>query len=431
MTRSPWSNDPEQVQGALDTDMYNVLAGLAQNKTGSQYRNNYMQNYYQQFPRPEQNGTQVSLDNLTQPVSNSSETLIESVIENDLESKKILDKNLYRDLYYEDQVIHSEEKKRPRLNYALYMLTTRRPKPNGPATAVYSPSKTTASYQASPYSYQLQNSSQNNQYNSTAYVGVVGQQSASIERNMSANSTDALTKGTTSPEYSAESQGTRNSSQTNAVENKSVSSQNDTTMTDSSYERYKQYFKEYYSRLQNSSRAANETQLNASSSVEDSPSSKNSSYNVQFSQDHTESSTEQLKILNTSSLLADQLKSPSSKAGITDQVATYATSEEPPEDDDTDYIDQLDITALVRELIKLETIRKERKLAKKKHLEREHSREVTGLLAGDLMRGYFKTKNGQPQKGLKKHLLRNAKRPVKSKFNHSPLPKFSRSKISS
>ena len=430
MTRSPWSNDPEQVQGALDTDMYNALAGLAQNKTGSQYWNNYMQSYYQQFPRPEQNGTEVSLENMTQPVSNSSETLIENVIENDLESKKILDKNLYRDLFYEDQVIHSEEKKRPRLNYALYMLTTRRPKPNGPATTIYSPSKAANSYQASPYSYQLQNSSQSSQYNSTAYAGAVGQQSASLERNTSANSTDALTKGTTSAEYSTEIQGTRNSSQTSAKE-KSVSSQNDTTVTDSSYERYTQYFKEYYSRLQNSSHVANETQLNSSSSVDDSPSSRNSSYNVRFSHDHTENSTEQPKIPSTSSQLANLLKSPSSKGGVADQVTTYAASEVPPEDDDTDYIDQLDITALVRELIKLETIRKERKLAKKKHLEREHSREVAGLLAGDLIRGYFKTKDGQPQKGLKKHLLRNAKRPVKSKFNHSPLPKFSRSKISS
>ena len=420
MTRSPWSNDPEQVQGALDTDMYN-MAGSLENNTRKEYWSNYLQNYYLQYPRPEANRT--DSENVMRTTNTSSDALIENVIENDLESKNMLDKNLNKDLYYEDQLIHREEKKRPRLNF-LYYLPTTRPKTNNATTVSYPLSNTASSHQNPAYPYQAENSSKNSyEYNVSAPVNAVGQQNALAERNASSSSAATLTKTATTSDYNSRLQGNSTLSQSNDLQtsSKSSSSQSDTAVVDP-YERYKQYFKEYYNKIRNSSRAGNETQVTSGVNMQDVRNA--SSDNAHWIPQQTESNTTSLKVPKLSNL-ANLLKS-TSKDDVTNQVGTTYLSAGQPEDDDTDYLDQLDISALVRELIKLETIRKERKLAKKKHLEREHSRDVANSLSGDITRGYFRAKIVPPQKGLKKHLLRNAKSLAKSKSNQSPLPKFSR-----
>lgn len=420
MTRSPWSNDPEQVQGALDTDMYNT-AGSSENNTRKEYWNNYLQNYYLQYPRPDANRTDP--ENLVRIANSSSDALIENVIENDLESKNILDKSLNKDLYYEDQLIHNEEKKRPRLNF-LYYLPTTRPKANSTTTVNYPSNKTASSYQNPTYPYQAENSSKNHyDYNISAQVNGVGQQNAMAERNASGGSIAALTKAATTSDYTSELQDNSTSSQSSDLQSgsKSSSAQSGTALVDP-YERYTQYFKEYYSKIRNSSRAGNETQVTGDVNMQD---VRNASSDKAHSMPHqTESNTSPPKAPKQN-YLASLLKT-TSKDDVTNQAGASYLSAEQPDDDETDYLDQLDISALVRELIKLETIRKERKRAKKKHLETEHSREVANSLSGDITRGYFRTKIVPPQKGLKKHLLHNAKQLVKSKSSQSPLPKFSR-----
>ena len=415
MMRSPWSNDPEQVQGALDTDMYNLVR-TPENKTAIQNLNNLVQNYYLQYPRPDANLTGADSENLTQPPNSSSEAFIENVIESDLESKNILDKSLNRDLYYEDQLIHKEEKKRPRLNFMNYLPTTHS-KANGSTTVNYLSNNTAKPYQNSLYSYQMQNSSLSNyQYNTTANA-YAAQQSPSLGRNASSSSNNPLEKNTATPGYISELQGKQNSSQSGNT----ASTQNDTAAMDP-YERYTQYFKEYYKKVQNSSRVGSEAQPSTGAVAQDVRNT--SSENFYAISNQTETSVESAKAPKQNHL-ANLLKS-TSKDDVTSQVAAAYVPGEDSEDDETDYLDQLDISALVRELIKLETLRKERKLARKKHLQREQSREAVSLVAGDLMRGYFRTKIEPPQKGLKKHLLHKVRRLMKSRPNQSPLPKFNR-----
>ena len=424
--RSPWSNDPERVQGALDTDMYNKAASV-ENQTMNPFWTNYIQSYYQQFPRPDKNSTDADLENATQLPNSSSDAFIENVIENDLEARNSQDKTLNRDLYYEDQLIHKEEKKRPRVNVTLYATTTR-PNKNAATTLKLQSKNTTNPYQSYPYPSQAVNSTQYNyQYNTSAYTDGAGKQNAAAGRNSSTSYNATATKipSTTSPASATMHQDNSASSQGNSSQSGYKPS---STVPADPYDKYAQYYKEFYSKVQNASSGGSGTQLNSSGSGKVAGGSKQSGTNASFdaysSPDSAEESAESSK--TSKQIHLAKLMQSASKDDVASQAATSYVADDDREDDDSDYLDQLDITALVRELIKLETIRKERQLLKRKHLRREQSNEVENLPAGDIMRGYFKNKKAAPQKGLKKHLLHSSRRLTKSRSNQSPLPKFNK-----
>ena len=413
MMRSPWSNDPERVQGALDTDMYNT-ASLQDNKTADQNWNSYVQSYYKQFPRPDANATEAALENATRPPNSSSDAFIENVIENDLESKKVMEKNLNADLYYEDQLIHNEERTRPRVNLTRYVPTTR---PNSSTTTTLSTSlaNSTNSYEAAAYPY---SSTQNGSRNSSAFSGTATKQDGG---NLQKNSPTELKNTKTS------SKGYYAASENNQVNNASATaSPQDQASSSDPYENYTQYYKEYYKKIQNSSTADNQTQSKGSGAADivtpKTANGRNTSTGPSADSNQADGYGGAVSSLKKPRL--SKLLQPASKDDVADRGE--AAYDEDPEDDDTDYLDQLDISALVKELIKLETIRKEKKLSRRKHLQRQHSREVASFLAGDVLRGYFKTRQAPAQKGLKKHLLRVWKRRGKFKPNESPLPKFNR-----
>ena len=439
MTRSPWSNDPERVQGALDSDTTGN-GDVPGNSTVYQNWNSYLQNYYQ-YPGPP-NYNETSLDgalNSTIALPNStSESLIENVIENDLYSKGLTDKTLNRDLYFEDQLIHNEEKKRPRINVTRLVPTTRL------RTTV---STTTVATTAGPRT------------TASTTTGSIKTGSTSTDHKMT---TPSLSKTTTLTSYKTTSYPYNSSNYTSAVSESQYFTQNNETMTrtsdaeieknyssttqegmsaassvkeknatDDSYASYLNSYKQYIDKWQNNtnpevSKSTSQAEAQAASpyagSTNESSSRGNSSSKAGKS--GKKNPWNAYKVSNFASSQNASVTA-TNDDGQRQQIQPMTAGEDADDDDDNDDLERLDISTLVRELIKLENIRKRKELLRRKKIQRENSKAVANLLVGDLFKGYFKTKKPISQKGLKKHLLHKTRRLIKTKVNQSPLPKFS------
>ena len=438
MSRSPWSNDPERVEGALNKDI--VGNGDQPNSTTSfQNWNSYFQNYYA-YPSPPSSSTNTTdLENSTNSLPNSSsDAFIENVIENDLEARNISDKTINRDLYYEDQLIHSEEKLRPRLNATRYKTTQRvtatTQKTTGrPSTSTQSttPSAVADYYKTTPYQA-LQNSSLTTpsnggtsyntayggvNYNASDYAqGVTQDRKVATQYGSSTTQDDRATKNTQDSQASTASQSSLSESSTLANRTSDV---------------YADYYKNYYKSQStsypnsqtispyNSSVSGGSNAVKAASSVKQQATSSDSSIT-----NRVNSLLKQAKASRNSS--TESHKDPDSATNVDDissrPLQAFVTEDDP--DDDNDYLDQLDISALVRQLIKLETIRKQKQMLRRKKIQRANSKAVANLIVGDLFQGYFKNKRVKSQKALKKHLLHKGRRLIRPKANDSPLPKF-------
>ena len=438
MSRSPWSNDPERVEGALNKDM--VGNGDQPNSTTSlQNWNSYFQNYYAYPSPPSSFSNTTDFDNSTSSLPNSSsDAFIENVIENDLEARNISDKTMNRDLYYEDQLIHTEEKLRPRLNATRYKTTQRVTATTQKTTARPSTSKqsTTPSavadyYKTTPYQT-LQNSSSTTpnsvatSYNA-AYGGITYKASGYAQA-VTQDRKVATQYGSSAAQDDRATKNTQDNQASTAAQSSLLESSTQPNRTSDFYaDYYKNYYKSQsvlYPNSQamspyNSSKSGGNNAVKAESSAKQQATSSDNSITSRVN-----ALLKQAKASRNSSTASH--KDPASSTNVDDvsskPLQAFVTDDDP--DDDNDYLDQLDISALVRQLIKLETIRKQKQMLRRKKIQRANSKAVANLLVGDLFQGYFKNKKVKSQKALKKHLLHKGRRLIRPKANDSPLPKF-------
>lgn len=437
MSRSPWSNDPERVQGALDKDV--VGNGDQPNSTTSlQNWNSYFQDYFA-YPSPPSSYTNTTdIDNSTNSRPNSSsDAFIENVIENDLEARNISDKTINRDLYYEDQLIHTEEKLRPRLNATRYKTTQRvtatTQKTTGrPSTSKQSttPSAVADYYKTTPYQALQNSSSTTPSSGSASYNGGYGGVSYNASEYMQAVTQDRKVATQYDSSTTKDNRATTTAQDSQASTGSQSSPLGSSAQANRTSDAYADYYKNYY-KSQSGSYPNSQTisPYNTSASGGSNAATAESSGKQQATStdngitDRVNALLKQAKASRNSS--TESHKDPDSSANVYDvssQPQAFVSDEEP--DDDNDYLDQLDISALVRQLIKLETIRKQKQMLRRKKIQRANSKAVANLIVGDLFQGYFKNKKVKSQKALKKHLLHKGRRLIRPKANDSPLPKF-------
>ena len=411
MLRSPWSTDPEHVEGALDKDTVGK-ADQPNATTLYQNWNSYLQSFYQYPTQSSYSNASTTYSYQSPEPNSSSDHFIDKVISNDLEARKISDASVNRDLYYEDQLLHSEEAARPFLNASYYnptkltSLQTTQTTQNNTQQSVM-PSQTGDQTKPLEYSATLQAS--NNSVIDSPVPPVYNV----------ATTESSTTLSTTTARHSLSTTVATISNTT--THNQSVSSVMNET-----------------SKYQNSSLVSDPDLLNSNPDASRSIDSSNRDEST--TPDSTDgisrtSNTNRSSLSPTLKVLAN-LISTSTKKATTNSRSNDGAQQAPLQtfvpdkpigdpEDDSSYLDDLDITALVRELIKLETIRKQKQIRRKKKVEKENAKVVGNMLVGDVFKGYFKNKNARNQKGLKKHLLNKARLLLSLKGKGSPLPRFS------
>eukprot|EP00794_Sanderia_malayensis_P006001 gene6001-6699_t len=423
MQRSPWSDDPEHVEGALNRDFTgdNFNNEWKENNTRLEYQmyqnwNNYLQSFYH-YPTPSNYVSPNTTEAYNLPVPNSSsDQFIDSVISNDLQSKKVPDASFSRDLYLEDRLIQLESTKRPYVNASYYMPTIR------PDAGVKAADQSTSGYQpvsqgsSTPSQYPI--SAASNQSDVTT-PQQSGRDSTDQGGRDSTNQggRDSMIHATTPALYShakTTEQRQLQSSEANSSRQQEIAGQsqaynaevgttNPTTKTHDA--------RVITTASRTTSSKANITGMNS---------------------DENDSRMDTTALANATQSKADL--SSSNRSGEASKnnegVQSYLTSSfvaspESQDDYDDDYLDSLDITALVRELIKLETIRNQKKLRRRKKAEKENKQLVGNVMVGDVFKGYFKNKKLRSQRPLKKQLLNKALKLMRARAKAPPLPKFS------